>query len=73
MTENISCNYLLKLFNTIKLELKRAQVILLLRDSCLSKFSTPNLKVIFAFYFLGIDDTNIKTSLGRDNLKQNYP
>lgn len=40
--ENISYNYLLKLFNTIKVELKKTQVILLLRDSHLSKFPTPN-------------------------------
>lgn len=41
MIEDISYNYLPKLLNTIKVELKRIQVILLLRHSCLSKFPTP--------------------------------
>lgn len=56
MMEDISYNYLLKPFNTIKVELKRIQMILLLKDSCLSKFPTPNRKAIFASCFPGTDN-----------------
>lgn len=69
MMEDILYHCLLILFNAIKVELKRVPVILLLRDSCLSKFPTHNLKAIFAFYFLRTDNTNIKTSLGRRQLE----
>lgn len=62
-------NYLPKHFNTIKVELNRTQVVLLFRDSCLSKFPTPNLKAILAFSSPGIDSTNIKTTLGKEQLK----
>lgn len=62
-------NYLQKHFKTIKVELNRTQVVLLFRDSCLSKFPTPNLKAIFAFSSPGIDSTNIKTTLRKGQLK----
>lgn len=70
--DDISYKHLLKHFNTIKVELNRTQVVLLFRDSCLSKFPAPNLKAIFVFSSPGIDSTNIKTTLGKGQLKTEF-
>jgi len=66
-------NYLLKHFNTIKVELNRTQVVLLSRDSHLSKFPFLNLKAIFAFSSPGIDSTSIKSTLGKGQLTTELP
>lgn len=70
MDDILHNNYLLKHFNTIKVELNRTQVVLLFRDSHLSRFPTPSLKAIFVFTSPGIDSTNTKTTLGKGQLKR---